>query len=228
MADPFAPTPGSRRVAASATSRFESARAAFREKEALPCPDPCDAIRPRRARPPSRHCEPSEAQSRNPAAYPRVNSRILRLRSGRRSEIRAQPSVAQNLCAQTAASLEELFGARCDRAIHPVARTAFLGSGETQALQFEVLPDQLGKIDIARDNVAPHQARRTVLQLERAAELVQDFARKKCDLPFVIVSIIEEPVAPDAVTSHAFDLRHLNHRVLVRLAVVVAEKVVPR
>lgn len=68
-----------------------------------------------------------------------------------------QCSVGQNLCAQTAAAFKELFRAGRDRPIHPIAWPAFGGAVKADPLDFKFLADQLVKIDIAREDVAPQQ-----------------------------------------------------------------------
>ena len=50
------------------------------------------------------------------------------------------------------------------------------------------------------------------------AEFVEDFAREKSDLPFVVVLVIEEAIAANAVPGDAFDLALFLERKLVRRA----------
>ena len=66
------------------------------------------------------------------------------------------------------------------------------------------------------------------MQFERAAQFVEDFAREKCDLSLVIVAIIEKAIAPDAVTGHTFDHRHLDYRIIIGFAPVMAKEIVSR
>jgi hypothetical protein len=70
------------------------------------------------------------------------------------SESRAQYAVAQDLRTQAASAFQELVRAGRDGAIHPIARAAFLGSMEMNALNLKVLADQVIKIDIARHDIA--------------------------------------------------------------------------
>lgn len=97
---------------------------------------------------------------------------------------------------------------------------------EFDALNFKIAIDQFVKIDITGHHVAPNERGRTILQLKRAAEPIENLERKECDLALVIVAIVEETIAANAMTRHAFDSRNLDRRKLIRLAAVVAEKVV--
>jgi FdhD protein len=65
------------------------------------------------------------------------------------------------------------------------------------------------------------------VQLERTAKVIKNLERKKRDLALVIVFEIEVTIAADTPAGYAFDHRHLNHRVRVRLPAVVADKIVP-
>jgi len=64
--------------------------------------------------------------------------------------------------------------------------------------------------------------------LQRAAKFIENFQRKKCDLALVIVLEIEVTIATNSSASRAFDHRYLNHRMLVRLATMMPDKIVPR
>ena len=92
-------------------------------------------------------------------------------------------------------------------------------------MNFEFLPDERAKIDIARHRVATNKRRRAILKLERSTHFVEDFEREKGDLAFVIVAIIEKTIPANAVACHAFDRWHFDHRKIVRLASVVTEEV---
>jgi FdhD protein len=97
---------------------------------------------------------------------------------------------------------------------------------KTNSLNLKILLDQSVKIDIAREHVPSHQSRRTILDFERAAEFIENFEREKCDLPFVIFLKIEKAISPYAVPSHTFDRRNFNRRMFLRLAPMMAEKIV--
>ncbi len=98
---------------------------------------------------------------------------------------------------------------------------------KTNALNFKVLADQFIEIDIARHDIATERRRRTIVQLERAAKFVKKFERKKRELSLVIIFEIEIAVAANAATSHAFDYRHFDCRIIAWFAPVMADKIVP-
>jgi hypothetical protein len=139
---------------------------------------------------------------------------------------RAEHAVRKNFCAQTATPFEEFLCAWCERAIHPIAWTAFFGAEETDALHFELFTDERIQIGSASDHVAPRKGRRAVMNLKRAAKFIESFEREECDLAFVIVFEIKIPIVADATSCHAIDHRHFNHRIRVRLTAVVANKIV--
>ena len=97
---------------------------------------------------------------------------------------------------------------------------------ESNSLHFKILADELVEIDVARDDVSPDQCRRTILNFEHAAEFIENFQREECDLPFVIVLKIEVAIAPNAARRYAFDHRNLDHRILIRFAAMVPDKIV--
>ena len=135
-------------------------------------------------------------------------------------------TITQNFCAQTAPPFEKFFRALGNREVHPITRTAFLSPMETNALHFKILSDQTVEIDIARENVSTHNARGDPVHLQGAAKLVENFEREKGDLSLVISFEIEITIAPQSATGHAFDLRHLDHRKIVRLLSIMSDKVV--
>ena len=139
-----------------------------------------------------------------------------------------QSAVNKNPRAQTAATLEKGLRARSNRLIHPVTRPAFCRTVKPHPLDFKILADQFIKIDVTRHHVATHERRRTILNFKRAAKLIENLEREKCDLAFVIFLVIEEAIAANAVTGHAFDRRNFNRRMIVRFAPMVAEKLWPR
>ncbi|MEY2480308.1 MAG: FdhD protein [Verrucomicrobiota bacterium] len=79
---------------------------------------------------------------------------------------------------------------------------------------------------MTRQDVAPHRGRRVIPQFKRCAKFIENFERKKSDLPFVIFPIIEETISPNAVAGHTLDQRHFRRRIIVRLAPMVAKKIV--
>jgi FdhD protein len=99
---------------------------------------------------------------------------------------------------------------------------------ETKAVNFEVLANQLVQIGAARDHVAARNNRRAVLDLQCVAKFTENFQGEKCDLAFVVVLKIKVTVTANPATGCAFDHRHFDHRMRIRLATVMTDKIVPR
>ena len=97
---------------------------------------------------------------------------------------------------------------------------------KSNSLNFKILADQFVKIDIARDDVSSNQRRRTILDFERAAEFIENFQREKSDLALVIILKIEVAIALNAAPGYAFDQRNFDHRILIRFAAMVSDKIV--
>ena len=97
---------------------------------------------------------------------------------------------------------------------------------KTNALSFEILADQIIKIYPASNDVAPDHGWRAIVKTKRNAKLIEDLARKKGDLPFVVILKVEVAIPADAVPSHAFDRRHFNCGIRVWFASVVSYKIV--
>ena len=66
------------------------------------------------------------------------------------------------------------------------------------------------------------------MQVHRSAQLVENIARKKCDLALVVVLKIEVAIAANPTSCDTFDRRYFDHRVRARLATVMANEIVPR
>jgi len=81
---------------------------------------------------------------------------------------------------------------------------------------------------MARHHIAPGKSGRAILPSKRSAQFIENFQRKKCDLAFVIIFKIKIPVAANSATRHAFDRRNVDHRKLIWLTAVVADKVMAR
>jgi len=139
---------------------------------------------------------------------------------------RMQSAVGQNARPQTAAALQKFPRARSNRAIHPVAWPAFFRSVKTNALNLKILADQFVKIDIAGENISADRTGHGPLHFQRAAKLVENFEREKCDLSLKIVFEIEVTIAPQSTAGDTFNRRHFNHRMFVRLAAEMSDKIV--
>src|SRR5882762_1236654 len=109
-----------------------------------------------------------DESKRETLSPPSSLKRERRLRCGcasrlQRDGAQTQLAIAENLRAQTAASFQEIFRARRERAIHPVTRRALLRSAKTNALNLEFLVDELVQINAACDHIAPRQSRRAIV-----------------------------------------------------------------
>ena len=62
--------------------------------------------------------------------------------------------------------------------------------------------------------------------MQRGAKFIENFQRKESDLTFVIVLEIEVSITADAAPSHAFYLGLFNHRMRIRFAAMMANKIV--
>lgn len=62
--------------------------------------------------------------------------------------------------------------------------------------------------------------------MHRAAKFIENFQRKESDLTFVIVLEIEVSITANTTPSHAFYFGCFNHRMRVRFAPVMANKIV--
>jgi FdhD protein len=139
-----------------------------------------------------------------------------------------QFSVSQNFPAQTAASFQEIFRARRECAIHPVTRRAFLRSIKTNALNLKFLADEFVQIKAARDHVAPRSSWRSIMCVQRSAELIENVDRKKSDLSLVVVFKVEITITANPTAGDTFDHGHFDHGMRVRLPSVMANEIVSR
>jgi len=62
--------------------------------------------------------------------------------------------------------------------------------------------------------------------LELVAKSIENLRGKKCDLAFVGFLVIVEAIAANAVAGRAFDHWDFNYRMRIRLAAVMAKKIV--
>lgn len=123
-------------------------------------------------------------------------------------------------------ALEKIASAGNNRTVHPIAGTAFFRPMKPNALDVKILPNQFIEIDAARKHVSSHRARRNALHLQRAAKLIENFERKKCDLSLVILFVIKVTVARQPTAGDALNRRHFDHWKVVRLLAVVPDKIV--
>ena len=73
------------------------------------------------------------------------------------------------------------------------------------ALNFEVATDEGKKIDPGDDDVAAQNARRFLPNIKVGAELLENLRGKKCDLAFVIFSMIEVAIPEQTFACDTFD-----------------------
>ena len=66
------------------------------------------------------------------------------------------------------------------------------------------------------------------MNLHRVAKFIENFERKKSDLTFVIVLEIEVSITANTTPRHAFYFGCFNHRMRVRFAAMMANKIVSR
>ena len=64
------------------------------------------------------------------------------------------------------------------------------------------------------------------MNLQRAAKVIENFQRKESDLTFVIVLEIKVSITANTTPCHAFYFGCFNHRVRVRFAAVMPNKIV--
>ena len=140
--------------------------------------------------------------------------------------VRTQLTVSQNFRAQTAAFFQEIFRTRRECAIHPVTRRALLRSIKANALNLKFLADEFVQIKAARDHVAPRRSRRSIMWVQRSAELFENIERKKSDLSLVIVFKVEITIASNPAAGDTFDHGHFDHGMHVRLPTVMANEIV--
>lgn len=94
---------------------------------------------------------------------------------------------------------------------------------KTQPLNLKLRADQGIQVRVSREDVAPKDGRRFVVDPESRAELVIDFDREKGDRPLVILLVIEKAVALNAAALVALDARNFPHRVVGGRLLVTAE-----
>ena len=66
------------------------------------------------------------------------------------------------------------------------------------------------------------------MNLYRAAKFMENFRRKESDLTFVIVLEIKITISANTTPRHAFYFGDFNHRMRVRFAPMMANKIVSR
>ena len=57
--------------------------------------------------------------------------------------------------------------------------------------------------------------------------MVKHLEREKCDLSFIVITVIEEAIAPNAAPRHTVDAWDFNCRMFIRFSAMVTEEVMP-
>ena len=66
------------------------------------------------------------------------------------------------------------------------------------------------------------------MDLHRAAKFIENFQREKSDLTFIVVLEVEVSITANTTASYAFYFGRFSHRMRIRWATVMANKVVSR
>ena len=92
----------------------------------------------------------------------------------------------------------------------------------------ELVPDQVVQANTAGNDIAPKNRWRPVPDPELSTEIIICLLLEKCNLPFVGLLIIEEPVSFDSLTGNAPNRVHLESWIARRLTALMTEKVMTR
>ncbi|MEO5720391.1 MAG: hypothetical protein ABIR71_02845 [Chthoniobacterales bacterium] len=150
----------------------------------------------------------------------------LTLRAGELRDAGGKPTIGQNLRAQAGVLSKKFFCAGSESELHPIAGGAVLGAAEFYSIELKVLADEREKFNARDDDVAAEHTGRFVDRRKGGAELIENFAREKCDLTFVVSLVIEIAVAAEAATGDAFDAFDFLQWECVRLAAEMTDEVV--
>ena len=96
------------------------------------------------------------------------------------------------------------------------------------ALNFELTTDERKEINSGNDDVAAQHPRRFLPDSKVGAETLENLCGKKCDLAFVIFSMIEVAIPEQTFARDALDPFPLNQRRRSRRLAVMANEVVFR
>ena len=94
------------------------------------------------------------------------------------------------------------------------------------ALNFELTTDERKEINTGDDDVAAQHAGQFLSDSEVSAEPLENLRAKKCDLTFVIFSMIKVAVPEQTFARDTFDSFLLNQRRRSRRLAVVADEIV--
>jgi len=101
-----------------------------------------------------------------------------------------------------------------------------LRPSKPHTLNFKLTTDKRKKIDPGDDNVAAQDARRFLPDSKVGAEPLENLRGKKCDLAFVIFSMIKVAVPEQTLARDTLDSFLLNERRRSWRLAVVADEIV--
>ncbi len=93
-------------------------------------------------------------------------------------------------------------------------------------MNFEFRPNQFIEVLISRDDIPPQKRRRFVSYVELAAKRVVSFLRKKGDLAFIGVFVIEKAVTANSAPGYTFNDRHFKNWMSAGRFAMVTKEVV--
>src|SRR5262249_55720312 len=110
--------------------------------------------------------------------------------------------------------------------VHPITRRALLDPGKAHALHFKLRCNQGVQVCTADKDIAASGAGTELRQVQFTLQGFECCHVEKGDLPFVILFEAEKTVATNSLSSHTFDVIHLDDRVLAGSLAVMSEEVV--
>lgn len=143
----------------------------------------------------------------------------------KKPRIGEQNAITENSSPQAAMTFEKILCSWCDRPIHPVTRAAFARPLKAHPLDLEFTADQRVQVHPPCDHIPAERRWRAVGNAQSAAERLEDFESEKGDLAFVILLVIKEAIAANAMTGDTFDARDFDCQMPIRLTPMMAEEI---
>jgi len=141
-------------------------------------------------------------------------------------KVATQDTIGENAGSQAAASMQPGFGAGSERAIHPMARAAFAGTPESDALDCKLLGNERIEVHAARDDVPACGARLGLGKVQLCPKHLEHFHGKERNLALVVLLEPKETVSSDALSGDAFDLVHLEDGMFTCSVAMMAKVIV--
>ena len=129
---------------------------------------------------------------------------------------------------QAAAPPHDGLGPRRQRAVHPVAWTAFLSPEEPDPLELKLAPDERFETDAAGDDIPPEDRWGPPGRGQSLGNIPVGLLLEEGDLALVILLVVEESVPFDAAPGDTPKFGNLDHGVVPRRLLMVADKIVAR